>query len=154
MIRIIRAGSPEAWAEARRLLEQYRASLDFALDFQAFDHELGSLETEYGPPHGMFLIAEQDGIAVGCVGVRSFARGVCEMKRLFTIPTARNQGTGRSLAEAAIAAARELGYARMLLDTVPSMAAAQRLYTALGFVPLEPYRYNPVRGAVFMELSL
>mgnify|MGYP002813305457 FL=1 len=154
MIRIVRAGSADEWAEARRLLGQYQASLDFALDFQAFDHELESLEGEYGGPHRLFLIAEREGVAVGCVGLRRFSQGVCEMKRLFTIPAARSQGTGRALAEAVIAAARELGYARMLLDTVPSMAAAQRLYTALGFVPREPYRYNPIPGAVFMELSL
>ena len=60
----------------------------------------------------------------------------------------------RALAEAVIAAARGIGYERMRLDTVPSMARARSLYRALGFTEIPPYCCNPIPGAAFLELSL
>jgi ribosomal protein S18 acetylase RimI-like enzyme len=39
------------------------------------------------------------------------------------------------------------GYILMLLDTLPAMRAAQRLYARLGFRDVPPYRRNPVPGA-------
>jgi GNAT superfamily N-acetyltransferase len=64
------------------------------------------------------------------------------------------QRVGRLLAQAAIAEGRARGYARMRLDTVPGMEAAQELYRTLGFYEVEPYRYNPTPGTRFMELRL
>jgi len=56
------------------------------------------------------------------------------------------------LAEAVIDEARRMGYRKMRLDTVPSMTQAVALYRKLGFKEIQPYRFNPIRGALFMEL--
>ena len=58
------------------------------------------------------------------------------------------------LATALILEARKLGYRRMLLDTLPSMQNAQKLYASLGFTPTPPYRFNPHQGVTFLSLEL
>jgi putative acetyltransferase len=141
---------PADLEDVRALLREYAASLPFALDFQDFDRELAELPGAYAPPHGALLLAR----GAGCVGLRPIDETTGELKRLYVRPSARGTGLGRRLAEAAVAEARKLGYARLRLDTTPGMDAAQSLYERLGFREITPYRPNPVPGARFLELTL
>ncbi|MDH7478760.1 MAG: GNAT family N-acetyltransferase [Syntrophomonadaceae bacterium] len=136
------------------LFKEYAGSLGFSLSFQDFDRELGSLPGKYAPPEGRLLLAEIDGRGIGCVALRKIGHGVCEMKRLFVKPGLRGKGLGEALAREAISQARAIGYRRMRLDTVASMREAAGLYQKLGFLEIEPYVFNPVEGARFMELFL
>ncbi len=154
MVTCVPADSPERLAHIRVLFAEYAASLGFDLGFQDFERELAGLPGDYAPPDGRLLLAVADGQVAGCVALRRLEDGICEMKRLYVRPTHRGAGIGRALAEAVIAGARMIGYARMRLDTVPSMTEAIGLYRALGFTPIAPYRHNPIEGARFMELAL
>jgi ribosomal protein S18 acetylase RimI-like enzyme len=154
MAEICEAKVPDDLKTARDLFEQYAHSLGFDLAFQDFSSELQNLPGEYAPPQGCILLAKQDDRIVGCVALRKWDDTICEMKRLYVIPDGRGKHIGRRLAEAVIAQAKDLGYASMRLDTVASMKAANHLYTSLGFRPIAPYRYNPLEGAQFYELSL
>ncbi len=146
-------GEPDL-VEVRALFREYVDSLGIDLSFQDFERELAGLPGDYVPPAGALLIARvREGVA-GCVALRPLGEGACEMKRLYARPAFRGQGVGRALARAVIAEARRLGYARMRLDTLPSMGAAIALYRSLGFREIGPYRHNPVPGSLFMQLDL
>ena len=150
---IVRAGDDDV-AAVRGLLEEYASALGVDLGFQQFDRELAELPGAYAAPGGILLVARRGGETVGCVGVRALDDGTCELKRLYVRPSERGAGTGRALTLAALAEARRLGHRRVLLDTLPGMEAAQRLYVELGFRDVPPYTSNPVDGARFLELLL
>jgi len=150
----IREAEPGELDAVRELIEEYVHSLGIDLGFQEIERELDDLAAMYGPPGGRILLALADGAAAGCVALRPFEHGSCEMKRLYVRPAFRGTGLGKRLAFAVIDTARELGYERMRIDTLLQMGAARKLYASLGFREIEPYRFNPVPGTAFMELAL
>ncbi len=153
-VEIVGVQTEQQLAAIRLLFTEYADSLGFDLGFQDFARELATLPGGYAAPDGRLFLAVRGGQTVGCVALRRLADGVSELKRLYVRPAFRGLGIGRALVEAVIDAARQAGYARMRLDTVPSMERARALYGLLGFAEIEPYCYNPIPGATFMELIL
>ena len=152
---LIQAQTSEEIEKARQLFKEYSAWLQIDLCFQGFEKELAELPGDYAPPDGRLMLAYDDEELAGCVALRKIDEGICEMKRLFLRDKFRGQGLGRSLIEAIISEAKQIGYERMRLDTLPpKMGKAIALYNELGFKEIEPYYNNPVPGAMFMELSL
>ena len=152
---VAQAESPTQIAQARELFLEYAQSLGFSLCFQNFDHELAGLPGDYAPPNGCLLLAKYEDQLAGCVALHKLDSHTCEMKRLYLRPQFRGKRLGRALADQIIVAARQIGYQRMRLDTVePVMKDAVAMYRKIGFREIEPYRSNPIAGALYMELQL
>ena len=152
--RIAEARWPDDRATVEALFREYIASLNEDISFQNPDDELAGLPGKYARPGGVVLIAWDGAEAAGAIAYRMFEPGVAEMKRLYVRPAYRGRSLGRELANELIDDARARGYRTIMLDTLESMSAARTLYRDLGFVPVEPYYYNPLPGVMYMALEL
>ncbi len=101
----------------------------------------------YLPPNGALAIARGTSAQiVGCGMLKRLDNQTGELKRLFVMDAARGTGAGRRLVEIRIAAARDLGFKRLVADTLVSNVEMRRLYPKLGFVevgaPLDTTSYR------------
>ena len=154
MSRILFAEGADDLGHIRELFLEYADSLGVDLEFQNFTQEVANLPGDYAPPRGRLLLVLSDNQPAGCVGLRAISSTVCEMKRLYVRQPFRGFGLGKLLADRIIQEARMIGYESMLLDTLPTMTQARKLYAQLGFQETQPYRFNPVQGTTYMVLEL
>ncbi len=155
MITFKKAVSEEDFEMGKVLFQNYAEGLGIDLAFQDFAGELEDIATQYGEPEGvLFLIFSKEKEAIGCFGVRKFSAGICELKRMYLKDRFRGQGIGKRMMEEALSAATQLGYTKIRLDSIEQMQPAIALYKQFGFYEVEPYRYNPVEGAIYFEKDL
>lgn len=139
----------QAW---KRLNEAWIAK-HFAIepkDREVLDDPAGTILAK----GGAIFMAQQDGEAVGCVGLIALPDGGFEVAKMAVGEAAQGMGLGKLLMAACIAHARSAGAPRLYLETNSSLAPALAVYRGAGFVEL-PARPTPyARADVFMELPL
>lgn len=147
--------------EMRALFSEYTAmlvkedpSFQSYLDIQHYDAEIQDLTVKYGLPHGRLYLVRIAGQAAACIALRRLDSERCEMKRLYVRPAYRKQHIARHLVEQLIADARELGYKHMLLDTLPFLEVAIRMYRNLGFYDIPCYNDSPLDHTIYLQLDL
>lgn len=158
MIKLTSPRTTDELDAVRDLLRDYAAAVGVDLCFQGFDSELATLPGLYAQPRGALIAALVNDDLAGCCAMRPLDTvdypNACEMKRLFVRPQFRKLGLGRLLAEAILDAARQAGYATVLLDTLSDMETARALYHELGFEEIPPYYHNPIPGSHYLKARL
>lgn len=132
---------------ARALLAEYFTSRELGFTGGLYQVSWPASPT-FTAPAGVFLIAEEDGVPLGCGGVRrvepsSTGEIRFEVKHLWIREQGRRRGLGTDLLNALEAEAQALSADEVVLDTHRSLVAAARLYAAAGYRPIEPYNDNP-----------
>lgn len=112
---------------------------------------------------GTILIAEVDGVAVGCCALILHShdpdgRGdTLELGKMAVAASHRGRGIGRLLIRHAIAHARATGATRLYLESNTKLAPAIRLYESAGFRRIPASQSPPASYArvdITMELDL
>lgn len=124
------------------------------LALQNYDEELRHLDAKYGAPYGRLYLALCDGAVAGCIGLRRIDERCCELKRLYVRPQFRGHALGELLVRKVIDDAVQIGYSAMLLDTLPFLQSALKLYERLGFTRVERYNNSPMDTSIYMKLDL
>jgi putative acetyltransferase len=104
-----------------------------------YDDRTDHLFEEFKVDRSIYFVAEFDGKIAGGSGVYPTANlpaGTCELVKLYLSPAARGKGIGKLLLEKCIDAARELGYSKMYLETMPELKIAIPMYERSGFTYL------------------
>jgi GNAT superfamily N-acetyltransferase len=95
--------------------------------------------SELAPPTGIWLLAVEDGRAVGCGGLQRVDERTAEIRRIYLDERARGHGHGRALLSALEEHAVGLGYARVRLTTGDRQPEALRLFEAAGYREIAPF---------------
>jgi len=104
--------------------------------FAIHDPEVDCMYETYQLPRSVFFVIAQDGKIVGGGGVAPLKNGdadVCEMQKFYILPNYRGFGYGKQLLDASLTAAKEFGFAKCYIETLPSMQTATSLYERVGF---------------------
>jgi GNAT superfamily N-acetyltransferase len=148
----VRSESPDAPA-AHQLFDAYMALVRERLPGFVPTEDIFSTADAFSGPGCAWLVLYEDGVPVGCGGLRPLAPGVGEIKRMFVRAAARRRGHGRRLLAELEAAARAAGYRRVRMYTTEVLAEARALYASAGYALLRTHERDGRRD-VWLEKAL
>ena len=99
------------------------------------DPNLGRFSEIYNTEGNKYWVAEdEEGNVVGGVGIGKLEgiEDVCELQKMYCLPSARGTGVSHKLIRLALEYAEKF-YNRCYLETLENMVAAQRFYEKYGF---------------------
>jgi putative acetyltransferase len=100
------------------------------------DPFLFDLFTVYSEPKTIYFVLENEGKVVGGAGIGTLENddaSICEFQKMYFLTEARGKGYASKMMELSIEKAREFGYKKCYIETIPYMDAAQKLYRKFGF---------------------
>jgi GNAT superfamily N-acetyltransferase len=110
-------------------------------------------EDEFDPPDGLFVFLMDGPITAAGGGYRRYDQGPREVKRMWTSPQYRRRGLATRVLRSLDEAARETGYAHVVLETGPLQPEAEALDAARGYSRMEAYGHYPAVWAFRLDLS-
>jgi putative acetyltransferase len=88
----------------------------------------------------IYFVAKEQGEIIGGAGIfpsNELPEGVCELVKMYLKKEARGRGLGKLLIEKCLTTAKEMGYQKVYLETLPELRKAVSVYEKFGFRYLE-----------------
>ena len=136
-IRTIREDDNKALATIiRNTLAEFKANKPGTV---YYDDTTDHLSEIFKAGNSIYFVAEQQGEILGGSGIYPTANlpaATCELVKFYLSANARGKGVGKLLLQKCIKAAKEMGYTKMYLETMPELTIAIPMYEKFGFTYL------------------
>ncbi|HEX9151058.1 MAG TPA: GNAT family N-acetyltransferase [Flavobacterium sp.] len=100
------------------------------------DPYLDFMFEEYNKPKSVYYVVEKEGEIIGSAGVAPLeneTETICELQKMYFLPETRGLGIGSKMMAMCLQSAKEFGFEKCYLETMPFMHDAQKLYKKTGF---------------------
>ncbi|MFV5691300.1 GNAT family N-acetyltransferase [Flavobacterium sp. LT1R49] len=100
------------------------------------DPYLDLMFEEYNKPKSVYYVVEKGGKIIGSAGVAPLeneAETICELQKMYFLPETRGLGIGSKMMTICLQSAKDFGFEKCYLETMPFMHDAQKLYKKVGF---------------------
>jgi putative acetyltransferase len=105
-----------------------------------YDETTDHLFELFREPLAYYFIAEKEGVVLGGAGIfpsKGLPEGTCELVKMYLVPEIRGQGLGGRLIALCLAKAKENGFSKVYIETMPELRRAMSIYEKFGFRYLE-----------------
>ncbi|PHR74017.1 MAG: GNAT family N-acetyltransferase [Lutibacter sp.] len=103
------------------------------------DKALDSMFETYKNPKSCYFVIVYNKIILGGAGImqlQNSEENICELQKMYFSPDARGKGLGSKMMQVCLEKAREFGFEKCYLETMPYMEGARKLYKKTGFTTL------------------
>lgn len=143
---IIREIQPEDNQQIASVIRQVFIDDNYPKVGTAFaDSQLDYMFENYNKPKAIYFVIEENGKILGGGGIAKLDNSdenICELQKMYFLQEARGKGIGLQIIEECLQKAKEFGYEKCYLETLPKMLVAQKLYKKVGF----DYICSPLGG--------
>lgn len=118
------------------------------------DSDLDDIEAGYIRRGGVFEVLETaDGRILGTVGLYPMNEETVELRKMYFAKELRGRGLGKQALQRMIAAARELGFQQIYLETNSVLKEAIGLYRKFGFIETDEKHADRCDQAFVLKLN-
>jgi putative acetyltransferase len=104
------------------------------------DPHLNTLFEVYQAENEIYFIVEEDGVILGGCGIGNLMDAefkICELQKMYLAKEARGKGIAQELMQNCLEFAKQAGYDKCYIETLPFMKDAQKLYVKSGFTYID-----------------
>ncbi|MDW5289426.1 GNAT family N-acetyltransferase [Formosa sp. PL04] len=103
------------------------------------DKALDDMFETYNTENSEYFVVVENNRVIGGAGIGPVddSDEVCELQKMYFLDEARGRGIGKMMMDTCLQKAKNLGYKRCYLETLPYMTSATHLYNKTGFKNLD-----------------